>query len=430
MQVQLKYGDRLRSLTIPEKAEVVVLSPATVPPLEDPIAHLNQALDAPLERPAFERLLQNFRPKTVAIAIPDETRPTPVKLLLPVVLTRLFNALPALKPDQVTLVVGGGLHPPLNEAGLKRVVPPDLARGCRVIAHDASRSALTDYGTTHRGTPIRINAEYARADFKIVIGQIDPHQFVGFTGGAKGVVIGCAAADMIEHNHGLMFDDRARVGGLDGNPVREDMNEAGRRIGIDLAVNVVLDPEKRIVGLWSGDPEAVLRKGAETCAAVYGVGVDERFDIMVASCGGYPKDICLYQAQKGLNLASQAVKHGGKILLLAACPQGVGDDIYFDYVCQFATPQEALNDFKKLGFKMGAHKSYLFGRTLTNFEVAIASDLDPGTLRACHMRAADPELIIKEWVDDFPGRPRVGVVPNANTTYFHITHGRMEDGRQ
>ncbi len=280
---------------------------------------------------------------------------------------------------------------------------------------------MVDYGLTSRKTPVRINADFAGADFKIVIGQIDPHQFVGFTGGAKGVVIGCAASETIEHNHSLMFYEGARVGRIAGNPVREDLNEAGEMVGIQLALNVVLNAEKNIVQMLAGQPLEVLKKGAETCSAVYGVCIAEKFDIVIASCGGHPKDICLYQAQKGLNLASQALSPGGHILLLAASPQGVGDDIYFDYVSQFTTPEEVLSDFKDTGFRMGAHKAYLFGRTLADFDVAISSDLDPGVLRKCHLRAADPTVIVGEWVDAFKGRPRIAVVPNANTTYFY--HG-------
>jgi nickel-dependent lactate racemase len=190
-------------------------------------------------------------------------------------------------------------------------------------------------------------------------------------------------------------------------------------VGIQLALNVVLNAEKNIVQMLAGRPLEVLEKGAETCSAVYGVGISEKFDIVIASCGGHPKDICLYQAQKGLNLASQALRPGGHILLLAASPQGVGDDIYFDYVSQFTTPEEVLSDFKETGFRMGAHKAYLFGRTLADFDVAISSDLDPGILRKCHLRAADPTVIIGEWVTAFNGHPRIAVVPNANTTYFY-----------
>jgi nickel-dependent lactate racemase len=278
---------------------------------------------------------------------------------------------------------------------------------------------MMDYGVTSRGTPVRINADFGLADFKIVVGQVDPHQFVGFTGGSKAAVIGCASAETIEKNHSLMSAADARVGRLRGNPVREDLNEAGEMVGIDFAVNLVLDADKKAVHLAAGKPMAVLESCAATCAEVYGVGIAEKFDIVVASCGGYPKDICLYQAQKGLNLASHAVKPGGHILLLAASPQGVGDDIYFDYVSQFTTPAEVIRDFKSTGFRMGAHKAYLFGQTLVNYNVAVFSDLDPGVLRKCHLRAADPATIVAEWVAAFDGAPRLAIIPNANTTYFY-----------
>jgi nickel-dependent lactate racemase len=278
---------------------------------------------------------------------------------------------------------------------------------------------MRDFGATRRGTPVRINAAYAAAELKLVIGQVDPHQFVGFTGGSKGVVIGCAAPETIERNHSLMSEPNAVVGQLTGNPVREDQTEAGEMIGIDLAVNYVLDADKQVVQLAAGRPAAVLEACAATCASVYGVGIGERYDIVVASCGGYPKDICLYQAQKGLNLASQALKPGGQILLLAASPQGVGDDIYFDYVSQFSSPEEVVRDFKASGFRMGAHKAYLFGRTLVSYDVAVCSELDAGILGKCHLRAADPATVLEEWVEEFEGAPRLAIIPNANTTYFY-----------
>jgi nickel-dependent lactate racemase len=387
--------------------------------LPDLAKEVEEALNRPLGRPPFEELVEGIAPGRVAIAVPDETRPTPVKEILPVLLKRLYSVMPKLQPSAVTVIIGGGLHPPLDAQGRDRVVSHDVAPGCRVISHDAKQDRMFDLGVTSRGTPVKINAEFCEAHLKMAIGQIDPHQFVGFTGGAKGVVIGCAAAETIEHNHSLMFDDQAQVGRLENNPVRQDMNEAGRMVGIDLVVNVLLDANKNGVQVLAGEPVSVLEEGSQTCAALYGVSIREEFDIVIASCGGYPKDICLYQSQKGLNLASQAVKKGGKILLLAACPQGVGDDIYFDYVYQFATPQEVLEDFKRLGFKMGAHKAYLFGRTLIHYDVAVFSDLDPGILKRCHLRAADPAMVIEEWVEGFEGRPRVAVVPDANTTYFY-----------
>jgi nickel-dependent lactate racemase len=418
MNVAFKYGQGVREVSFPDKARVDILRPAHLPPLENLEAAFAAAMDAPADASPLEALP---RPGTVAIAVPDETRPAPVKALLPLLLGRLYRAFPGLEPAQVTVVVAAGLHPPLDEEALRRVVPETIAPGVRVVSHDAALSPIHDYGRTSRRTPVRINRLFAAADLKLIIGTIDPHQFVGFTGGAKVAVIGCGAEETITANHALMFHDRAKVAQIEGNPVRLDIDEAGRMIGIPLVVNVVLDDEKRPVELLAGDPIAVCREGARTCAQLYGVAIEEPYDMAVASCGGHPKDITLYQAQKGLAHAAQAVRPGGKILLLAACPQGIGDAVYEAYVSRFRTPHEALDDFSRMGFKMGAHKSFLFGRTLVAYDVVVASDLDGEALRRCHLTAGDPRETVRRWIDAFAGRPRVAAIPNANTTYIYPT---------
>ena len=420
MDLELKYGTETTAVQIPDSAEGSILEPNDMPS----VPSISEALDGALDgltasEPGHLANARQSSSAIVAIAIPDETRPLPVKKLLPTLLNWLFTQVPELEPNRVIIIIGGGLHPPVDDETMARLVPADIARGCSVVAHDANHSPMVDYGHTSRGTPVLVNKIFAEADFKIVVGQIDPHQFVGFTGGSKGVVIGCGGAASIEHNHGLMFHEKANVGVIHGNPVREDLNEAGEMVGIDLAINCIMAPSKEVVQVLAGRPLDMLIEGAKTCAAIYGVAIDDKFDIVVASCGGYPKDICLYQAQKGLNLASQAVKKGGHILLLAASTQGVGDDVYFDYVSQFTRPEEVLADFKKQGFRMGAHKAYLFGRTLSQFDVAVFSEMDPGVLQKCHLRAADPSKVIAEWVENFEGTPRIGIIPNANTTYFY-----------
>lgn len=415
MEIKLKYGSGHHPLSLPDKALVSILKPAALPPLPDIRQALMRSLKNPLGRGT---LAEQPSLQSVAIAVPDESRPVPVTKLLPLLIDHLLTSLPHLTPSGVSVIVGGGLHPPMSSRRLREFLPPEVAMGCKVSAHDANNSPVISFGRTTQGTPVEINQDLGRADLKIVLGQVDPHQFVGFTGGSKGVTVGCASAAMIEHNHGLMFMPGASVGRLQGNPVREDLNEAGRMIGLDLAVDVVMDPDKRPVGLWAGEPEAVLTAAADTCSQVYGVALDEPFDLVIASCGGYPKDICLYQSQKGLNLASQALKPGGKILLLAQCDQGVGDDVYFDYVCRFGNHQEALKDFEACGFRMGAHKSFLFGRTLSRFEAVVHSDLDQSTLRQCHLTPGDAQRTLDRWIGDFEGNPRVAVVPSANNTYF------------
>jgi lactate racemase len=414
MKYSFKYGKREKELIIPEYMDVSILKPVNSIIVENPVAKLKQSLLDPINIKPLKNCQQ---PQKIAIAIPDESRPFPAKLLLPALLEHFYKTWPRLKPEQIIIVIGGGLHPPLDKAGIERIIPQELIPGCQVISHDAVNSPMMDYGVTSRGTPIQINAAYAQADFKVILGQIDAHQFVGYTGGAKGVVIGCASEEMIEHNHGLMFHEKAQVGHYNENPVRQDLNEAGEKIGIDLVVNIVLNAEKQIITLLAGEPIAVLKEGLKTCAEVYGVEIKQKYDIVLASCGGYPKDICLYQAQKGLNLASQALKPKGKILLLAECGQGVGDDVYYDYVTKFKNAEEAMKDFISNKFRMGAHKSYLFSRTLTNFEVVLTSDYSSEILKKCHIPVGDAQDTTNQWCK-IDRNLHVAIVPNANTTYF------------
>ncbi len=416
MEVQLKYGRESKQLIFPDTARVSLLRPAGAPVIGDIVKAFEEAMSKPLDAPRLDRMRP---PRTVAIAISDESRPTPTKALLPPLLEKLYRAFADLRADDVTIIVAAGLHPPLNAQETARLLPPDAAPGCRVVSHDAVNDPMRDYGKTSRGTPVLINEAFARADLRIVIGNVDPHQFVGFTGGAKGAVIGCGARATIEVNHSLMFHDKAVVANIEGNPVRMDIDEAGRRIGVHLAINVVMDASNRVVKLAAGEPVAVYQAGAKVCAQIYGVPIKEKYDIAVASCGGHPKDICLYQAQKGLAHAAQAVKTGGKILLLAACPQGVGDDVYLDYVSRFPTPQAALDDFKCLGFKMGAHKAFLFARTLVRYDVAMVSELDSATLARCHFAKADAQETVTSWMTG-TSNPSVAVIPNANSTYFAL----------
>ncbi|MFU2208241.1 nickel-dependent lactate racemase [Solidesulfovibrio sp. C21] len=416
MDIDVKYDRGHRTIHFPNEIQVDILHPSALAPLSDPRAVLEVALEAPLEADPFAARPQ---PASVAIAVPDETRPTPLRLLLPPLLARLFAVWPTLSPKDVVIIMGGGLHPPASQDDLTRLLPPDVVGTCRVMAHDARHSPMMFCGTTSRGTPVEVNALYASAALKIVVGQIDPHQFVGFTGGAKGAIIGCGSVRSVQANHSLMFEHGAQVGLLADNPVRQDLNEAGNLVGVDFAVNVVLNPAKRILGLWAGRPEAVLRAGAPLCDRLYGVQLSgEPYDIVVASCGGCPKDICLYQAQKGLNLASQCAREGGKILLLAACPQGIGDEVYEAYVRRFPDPQSQLKEFKANGFRMGAHKAFLFSRTLTHFTVRVVSLMDQASLASCHLEKGGLQETLDAWLAEAGPKARVAVVPSANTTYF------------
>lgn len=413
MQYILKYGKGKIALSLPENANVTVVDPRHAQPLEDPLGEFSRALNSPLSCLRFEDMTP---PGSIAIAVPDETRPFPTKLLLPPLLEKIFRTYPDLPHERVSIVVGGGLHPRPDGAQLARILPEDL-RGCRVVSHDALTSPMRHMGVTSRGTPVEINAAYADADLKIVMGMVDIHQFVGCTGGAKGVVVGCASANMITHSHSMMTRDEAYAGNIATNPVRLDMNEAGEIAGVRVAVNVVLTSDKKIAALFVGSPVAVLEKAALMTKSLYGQRLEKPFDIVIASCGGYPKDICLYQAQKALDACRHCVSPHGKILLLAQCAQGIGDERYEKYVERFHSQEELMENFRHSEFVMGAHKAFLFARAALNHEVILHTDLSESDLARCLLRKGDAQTAIDAWLDGNP-KMTVGILTYANSTFF------------
>lgn len=420
MDYTLSYGHTEKHFHLPDNADVSCLSPRSLAPVDELAKKLHAALQAPLGCPP---LSSRPRPQSIAIAVPDETRPVPLKILLPVLLQHIDSIWPDFSAAQIAIVVGGGLHQPADQAQFERILPPE-AFSHTLLGHDAVHSECLYLGATSRNNQIKINAAFMRAECKIVIGQIDPHQFVGFTGGAKGVVIGCGAKCTIEHNHAMMAQAHAQVGEVQHNPVRQDLNEAGEMLGLDLVINVVLDAHKQAVALLAGSPLAVLEAGWPMSAKTYGLPLDRLFDLTIASCGGHPKDICLYQAQKGLNLASQSLRKGGALLLLAACPQGIGDAKYENYVKQFSNPEQQVAEFSRNGFRMGAHKAFLFSKTLLDYQVGIVSELDAATLAQCMLAKVDLQKAIDSWLQRWaaqpqPQPPRIALVPNANTTFFY-----------
>ena len=187
-------------------------------------------------------------------------------------------------------------------------------------------------GTTKRGTKVSVNPLLLDADFALAIGNVDVHYFAGYTGGYKAVVPALAGKETIEKNHSLMTLPNAEPAVVESNPVREDLEEAGQMTGLRFIVNVVQDERKRIVNSFAGDPITAQRAAIKTVDDLVKVPIKEPADIVIASAGGYPRDINLYQAHKAIENASHAVKDGGTIILVAECGEGFANTKFEDWM--------------------------------------------------------------------------------------------------
>lgn len=370
MKMSIPYGKKYLEWNPPAniKPEIIYL--------KDTLAAKNQLEEVKnaIDNPIGSKKLDDFQGiEKVAIAIADLTRPVPHKTILPLIIAKLEQN--NVRPENITLIVGTGLHRVSTQDEWEQLVGKEILDKVNIISHEATNPDLqVNLGVTSRGTPVEVNKYYAQADLKIVVGMIEPHQFEGYTGGAKGMAIGLGSEKLITANHSLLTDKNSLLGKVTDNPAREDVDEVGKIAGIDFIVNVVLNDRKEIVKAVAGDFIKAHRAGVRLAREIVEVPVSGEMDLVITSPGGFPKDLNVYQAQKALAHASLVVKKGGVIILTAECSEGVGEEKFLRTMAECSTPQEVLDKFGKREFEMGIHKALLWCRSLAKADTILISD--------------------------------------------------------
>lgn len=320
MQVELAYGQKGLRVTVPEDA--VIIRPHAVAGLPDERAAITAALRAPMaSAPLRDRVGADDR---VVIVFSDITRPMPSDRVLPPLLAELAHV----RRDNIVLLNALGTHRANTAAELESMLGVETARGYTIAQHDAwDKANLVNLGVSRYGHPIWVNRAYLEADVRILTGFIEPHIFAGFSGGPKAVLPGVAGIETIMDNHCFEMLDhpRATWGETEGNPIWEEMREAAALTRPSLLLNVTVNRHRAITGVYAGEMAAAHARGVEAVRASAMVDVDAPFDIVLTTNSGYPLDINLYQAAKGMSAAARIVKPGGAIIMAAECRDGIPD---------------------------------------------------------------------------------------------------------
>ncbi len=297
------------------------------PPLAD---LFSKAVASPVgSAPLAERVRPGER---VAVLFDDATRPTPTGALFSLVVAELARA--GVRESDVFPVYAPGLHRPPDPRPVRKYGEA-LFQNPRLVVHDYETSPLTFRGITSRGVPVFANRIVDEVDFRMSIGHITPHMDAGFGGGGKIVLPGISGKPSVEQNHAFMIAPASRLGKADGNPVREDMDEAGKLAGLDFIVNVVADADGQVAAIAAGDPVAAHRWGCHAKVDLIGYRLDAPVDVaVVVEPDGY-----LARAMAAMLYADRAVRLGGSIILVAPCRPGWADPA--SIACRL-TPEEAL----------------------------------------------------------------------------------------
>ncbi len=412
-EFRIPYGRTQLTVRLDDSFQTELLAPAKAEPLADPVAAVRDALRGPV---GGIRLADFAQARSVAIAVSDKTRPVPHAVLLPPLLQELEKL--GIPPGAITLVVATGLHAPMSEPEFAQILPADIIARYRVVSHDATATAnLVSLGKTRQGTPVQVNQVFAQADLRLVLGNLEPHQFMGFSGGVKTAAIGLGGRDTINQNHALMLDPRSDLARYEDNPARQDVEEIGRMMGVHFALNAVINESKQIVRVLAGEPQAVMREGMPLVLRIYQVRVAAPFDLLITSPGGHPKDINVYQAQKALGHAARVTRPGGTIILVAACPEGSGSQSYEKWVTGMSSHQAVLERFQREGFRIGPHKAFQIARDAAPRRLLMVTQM-PSELAQNLLLPYCPSLeaALKTALQDLPPSARIGIMPWANAT--------------
>jgi nickel-dependent lactate racemase len=337
VRISLAYGRGEIACELPAGARATLLEKRAVSPLRDPAAALREALEHPIGAPALAELARGRRDAVIVIS--DRTRPVPNALLLPPMLDALSRG--GIPAEAVTIQVATGLHRPCTPAELREMLGSELAGSLRIRQHDArDAESHVDLGRTRGGVPILIDRFFLESDLRLVTGLIEPHLMAGYSGGRKGVCPGLAAVETVRVAHGpAMIEGQVGPGLVEGNPLHEALLEVVRRVGVHFLVNVALDRERRVAGVFCGDIEQAHAEGMRFVADEALVSLDAPADLVITSAGGDPLDATFYQAIKGISAASGVVRPGGVILLCAALKEGVGSASFERLLRESASPR-------------------------------------------------------------------------------------------
>ena len=322
----------------------------------------------------------------------------------------------------IVILVALGTHRPQTEPELRKLVTDEVYERVRVVNHDCMSKDLAYLGTTSRGTEVYVNPLAVGRKLIVVSGTLH-HLMAGYGGGRKSILPGISGKTTINQNHIHSLspgEPRSNpligMGQLADNPVNEDMNEAAAMAAPVFGINVIMDTQTGGSRLICGD---FFRAWEQSCAEaqdMMGIPIDKKADIVVVSCGGYPKDINLYQGVKSLINAAEAARDGGQIIFLAECREGGGAPDYFDWI----RPLRAgtLDADLRAAFTIAGYIFYASCEVMARADVLMLTQIPEATLEGMGARVfSDIGSLMKEV--DFAGKD-VYVMPFGGYTVPYL----------
>jgi len=420
MQIELAYGKGRLKAEIPDFVHTEVVEPRYVKGLPDQLLAVKAALADPIHLPPLSGSVREGQ--KVAIIFSDITRATPYHIML----SPLLQALGHLPDDHITFFCATGTHRPATPEELITILGKKVTERFRIVQNNASDTSQQKFvGCTTSGNRILLLKEILDYDLKILTGFIEPHFFAGFSGGGKALMPGMASLETVRNNHSLRMLDNpnTRWGHTSGNPLWEDVMEAAELAAPLFLLNITLNKDKEITGVFAGELREAHSRGCAFAKETAMAPLKEAFDIVITSNSGYPLDLNIYQSVKGMSAAERVVKEGGSIIVVAECWDGIPDGSDYETILKSVDKVESLMEFIREHEPELQDTWQVYFQTMIQMkaDVFLYSKLDPETVKSAHLKpVSNINSLILELVEKYGPDTRICVLPEGPHTIPYI----------
>ncbi len=341
MEVSLLCGENTIGLALPDS--VILLEMKKLEALPDPNAAVQAALEKPLGSLPLKDIARGR--KNACVLISDITRPVPNQIILPPLLETLQKS--GIRKDDINILVANGMHRANVGDELEFMVGREVKNDYRIENHYCREPDVYRQIDVIDGAPIEINKCYLDADLKIVTGLIEPHFYAGYSGGRKSILPGISSFETMKFMHSYKMIDHPKVTNcvLDGNPFHEYGLRVAALAHVDFIVNVVINKERKVAGVFAGHYEKAHLAGCDMVYKHSVVDLNDRVDMVVTSGGGYPLDATFYQISKALICAKNMLKEGGTIVVACECREGIGSPEFCGIMRSVCSPKEFFDGY-------------------------------------------------------------------------------------
>ncbi len=425
MDITLKYGKERIVLPTDSLKIHGQITANEVKKLDDPAKRLKEVLDSPINSFPFNDLFS--KDDKVAIIISDITRAwINYPSFLPSLVSQLHSL--GINDSQIAFLTATGTHRNQTDEEKRCLVGDEIFSRFDIMDHDSKKDEMISIGTTSLGHQVYINSLVS--DHKVILtGGIAPHLMSGFGGGRKSILPGIASYSTIQQNHLLTLDPFSEksssligVGILENNPLHKDMMEACALLDPDFLINVTTNDQGELAEIFAGHWYDAWLEGTEWIRRHYFIPVVGKTDLVIASCGGYPKDINLYQTTKTIFNAVKAINKGGSLILLSECSDGAGADSFFNWTIPL---QEGRLDHElRKDFTIPGYVFYASVEAAKKVDVFLVSKMVPQEIKKMgFIPCTSLEDAIKKVQKKHGGSPEALILPYGGSTVPVIDGG-------